>query len=161
MKKYLYAFLVCLFLVAGCEQKQTATIEDFPHLSFAELDEKIANKETMLVYFGWTENCGDSRNFQDHYLLKYLEEEPKLKEIFVVNLDVENPEGLDDKEKRADMNEKYGVLYSPTLIYYKEGKAIELLSWTPATTDKDTGIMQTSLDSFLLKYGYLSKETKK
>lgn len=158
MKKYLFILLCAMFMATGCEAKPT--LDDFQHLTFAQLDEKLENNETMLVYFGWTQNCGDSINFQDHYLLKYVNDEPKLKDIYIVDLDIENPEGLDDKDKRADMNEKYGVLYSPTLIYYNEGKVMELLSWTPATTDKDTGIMQSSLDTFFMKYGYLQEETK-
>lgn len=152
--------LSCMFILAGCT-KEEAKIEDFPHLTFEQLDEKLNNNESMLVYFGWTQNCGDSLNFQNNYLLKYAGDENKLKEVYIVDLDQENPEGLDDKEKRTEMNEKYGVLYSPTLIYYKEGKNVDLLSWTPATTDKDTGIMQSSLDNFFIKYGYLNEATKK
>lgn len=159
MKKFITIIVCCIFFVTGCEKK--ATMDTFTHITFAQLDEKIASKENMLVYFGWTQNCGDSKNFQDNYLLQYMNDEEKLKEIYVVDLDQENPEGLDDKTKRTDMNEKYGVMYSPTLIYYKEGENIDLLSWTPATTDKETGILQSSLDNFFLKYGYIQKETKK
>lgn len=145
--------------MTGCEKK--ATMDEFTHLTFAQLDEKISNQESMLVYFGWTQNCGDSKNFQDNYLLKYVKDEEKLKDIYIVDLDIENPEGLDDKEKRSEMNEKYSVMYSPTLIYYKDGENVDLLSWTPATTDKDTGILQSTLDNFFMKYGYLLEPTKK
>lgn len=159
MKKYLYIILSCMLLMSGCAKKMS--IEEFPHLTFAQLDEKIANDETMIVYFGWTQNCGDSLNFQDNYLVKYASDDNKLKEVYIVDLDVENPEGLDDKEKRADMNDKYDVMYSPTLISYEKGMPVELISWTPATTDKDTGIMQSSLDNFFMKYEYILEATKK
>lgn len=157
MKKLSVVICLMFLILTGCSLKdeETLKMEEFPHLTLTELDQKIADKESMVVYFGWTQNCGDSQNFQNNYLLKEAINHPKLKEIYVVDLDEELPEALEDKEKREPLFEKYEVQYSPTIVSYQEGLIAKLLSWTPATTDKNTGILKSDLDEFFTETGYL------
>lgn len=157
MKKVAMVVLCCIFFLAGCKQQKTSayTMDTLQHLTFAQLDEKIANQEDMVVYFGWAKNCLDSVNFQDNYLLPKLEVNEKFKEIFVVDLDAELPDGLLNKEARAPLIEKYDVEFSPTIVSYKGGKLHQLLAWTPATTDKLTGILEADLDVFFQSIGFL------
>lgn len=164
MKKLGILMMCCfLFVMSGCnlEKETTVKLEDFEHLTLDELDQKLADKETIVVYFGWTQNCGDSQNFQNNYLLTESETNPKLKEIYIVDLDKELPDALEDKEKREPLKEKYEVEYSPTLVSYEEGKLSKLLSWTPATTDKNTGILKADLDAYFTELGYLEIVDKK
>lgn len=155
MKKIvMVAFLGLAFVLGGCSgntnnDKDVTKIEDFNIISFAKLDELIAKKETMVIYFGWVENCGDSHAFQDNYLLPHADENDAYKKIYVVDLDQEIPDALSvDRTLREPMTEKYGVEFSPTLIYYVNGEIDTLLEWTPATSDKKTGILASELDVF-------------
>ncbi len=157
MKKVTMIILCCVFFLVGCKRQETSenTMNMLKHITLTELDEKIANQEDMVVYFGWTKNCLDSINFQNHYLLPKVEEGSKFQDILVVDLDIELPEGLLDKDARAPLVEKYDVEFSPTIVSYKGGKLYKLLAWTPATTDKLTGILQADLDTFFKEIGFL------
>ncbi|MGL5978196.1 MAG: thioredoxin family protein [Erysipelotrichaceae bacterium] len=148
MKK-LGIVLILLVGLVGCN-KQPAQMEmdDFTHLSFAQLQEKIDAKETMVVYFGWVTLCGDAINFQNNYLLPETAKNSSMASIYVVDLDVELPEGLQDKTLREGMKAQFGVQYSPTLIAYENGEVQSLLEWTPATTDATYAIPKTALDAF-------------
>lgn len=153
MKKMLLALVFCVLLSAcGGNNK---TIEDLKHIDFKTLDEKIANEETMVVYFGWTKNCTDSINFQENYLEKHINKEEAFLNVLVVDLDKEAPKALEDRKLREPLKEKYNVMYSPTIVYYEKGKIKKLLEWTPETTDKETGIFSSTLDSFFKEAGYL------
>lgn len=155
MRKFL---LICftIMLITGCSGSGK-TVEDLKHISLEELDQRIVDKTTMVVYFGWTKNCDDSKNFQENYLEEQLNKHETFEKLLVVDLDKEAPKALKDKKKREPLKEKYNVMYSPTLIYYKDGEIKKLLEWTPETTDKNTGIFKTALDSFFKESGYLEK----
>ncbi len=159
MKKVTMIVLCCLSFLIGCKRQESSayTMDIFKHITLAELDEKIVNHEDMVVYFGWTKNCLDSVNFQNNYLLKKVDESSKFKDILVVDLDTELPSGLLDKDARAPLIEKYDVEFSPTIVFYKGGKLYKLLAWTPATTDKLTGILQADLDAFFKEIGFLQE----
>ncbi|MEG0265623.1 MAG: thioredoxin family protein [Erysipelotrichaceae bacterium] len=155
MRKILVGLLCCL-LCTGCFG-ESADVSDLKQISFKELDKKILNKEDMVVYFGWTENCGDSKNFQDNYLKEKINNEKSFKKLLVVDLDKEAPKALSNRKLRTPIKEKYNVMYSPTLVYYENGEIKKLLEWTPATTDKDTGILRSNLDAFFKEAGIIKK----
>ncbi|MEF9962241.1 MAG: hypothetical protein RR863_06120 [Erysipelotrichaceae bacterium] len=155
MKKVLVALLCCI-LCSSCFA-QGKDVHDLKQLNFKELDQKIVDKETMVVYFGWIDNCGDSKNFQDNYLKKKIKHEKDFEKLLVVNLDKEAPKALTNRKLREPIKEKYNVMFSPTLVYYEKGEIKKLLEWTPATTDKDTGILASTLDSFFKEAGYIEK----
>lgn len=155
MRKIL-VFGMILFMMCGCQNK--IAFEELKTLSFNELDHKLEQEETMVVYFGWTKNCGDSIHFQENYLSKHLTEDSPFLKLYVVDLDEELPKALSDKEKRKPMFQKYGVQYSPTLVYYENGEIVKLLEWTPESTDKETGILSSRLDRFFKEVGYLKSE---
>ncbi|MGL5540544.1 MAG: hypothetical protein ACRDBX_02790 [Erysipelotrichaceae bacterium] len=164
MKKLLLGCALLLVLV-GCSKaptdepnEPTAAFDELTRISFAELESKIANKESMVVYFGWVENCGDAVNFQNNYLIPALEENERFKALYVVDLDVENPEGLNDKTKRESMKAQFGVHYSPTFIQYEEGEVEEFLEWTPLTTDATYALPKADLDQFFHEVGYLDSD---
>jgi hypothetical protein len=158
MKKIflLFAFLL---LFTSCT-KPVKPVEEklFPELkvvSFEELDGLLEEGYTGVVYFGWVDNCGDSQNIQNNYFETKLKENPEwMDKIYVVNLDLEIPDALVDKEQRAPMTEKYGVQYSPTLIYYVDGEIVSYIEWTPVTSDPETAIPLDIIEEFFTNIGY-------
>lgn len=156
MKKLILAALLVVGM-SGCtkNEEQTNFMATLPHLTFEELDEKIASTDEFVVYFGWVEGCGDATNFQDNYVAVMAEDYPTFNEMYVVDLDVELPEGLLDKTKRQPMEEAYGARYSPTVIHYVDGEVVHFLEWTPATTDATYGIFKSDLDTFFTEIGYI------
>ena len=160
MKKWLILGAVMMMaLVGGCSQKDKAapskTVFDLEQITFEELDQKLANKGSFVVYFGWIENCTDSKNFQKNYLNKHINSDKEFQTIKVVNLDKELPKALENHDERAPMKAKYDVEFSPTLVHYIDGLAVSKLEWTPDTTDKKTGIMASRLDEFFQNCGYM------
>ena len=153
MKKWFLGIL--LLCLTACNVNQTKAFDSLQTLTFEELDQKIEKQESFAVYFGWVENCGDSIHFQDNYLESHLAKDSAFQNLYVVNLDEELPDALVDKSKREVMFSKYGVQYSPTLVYYEKGGIKEFLEWTPETTDKETGILKQKLDRFFETIGYL------
>ena len=154
MKKIL-GISAFLLVLCGCNDK--VAFSELKRLHFDELDQKLEQREDMVVYFGWTQNCEDSIHFQENYLADHLSEDSAFLELYVVDLDEELPDALTDKEKREPMFERYGVKYSPTLVQYEKGEIVKLLEWTPETTDKETGILASRLDRFFTEVGYLKK----
>ena len=160
MKKMLIlGAVIMMTLAGGCSKEDKAapakTVFDLQQITFEELDKELTNKGSMVVYFGWIENCTDSKNFQKNYLNKHLNSDQDFQAIKVVNLDKELPDALETRDERAGIKAKYDVEYSPTLVYYIDGKAVSKLEWTPDTTDKKTGIMKSRLDEFFKDCGYL------
>lgn len=160
MKKWLILGAVMMMALAGgCSQKEqtdaSKTVFDLPQITFEQLDEELTNKGSFVVYFGWIENCTDSKNFQKNYLNKHINTNKEFQTIKVVNLDKELPEALENRDERAAMKSKYDVEFSPTLVHYIDGKAVSKLEWTPDTTDKKTGILASRLDEFFKDCGYM------
>ena len=158
MKKILVVF-VALFILVGCKPnkpiEEVSLFSKLQVITFEELDVLLENGLNAVVYYGWIENCGDSQNFQNNYLEEKLKENPEwIDKIYVVNLDIEIPEALGDKELRTPMFEKYGVLYSPTLIYYIDSENVALIEWTPLTGDPDTAIPVDVINEFFANAGY-------
>ncbi len=168
MKKLLV--LLAVLLLVGCTTKpavETVPKEtgdsvvfdktQYPNLTFEDYEKALAEKKDGIYYFSWVEGCGDSRNFQKNYLVELLSKNPELvKHFYVIDLDIENPEGLRDHEKRKDMKAKYQVAYSPTLHWIKDGEIAETISWTPMTSDPVTAIPVADLEAFFAKTGYLN-----
>lgn len=156
MKKIILAVLLVVG-ISGCTKSEESTnyIASLSHLTFEELDEKIALHEEFVVYFGWVEGCGDATNFQDNYVAEQAKEYPAFNDIYVVDLDIELPEGLLDKTKRQPMEEAYGARYSPTVIHYVGGEVEHFIEWTPATTDATYGMFKADLDAFFTEIGYI------
>ncbi|HHX07360.1 MAG TPA: thioredoxin family protein [Erysipelothrix sp.] len=163
MKKlFIVLMLLLVSACTGTSTPETNTTEnlfdktEYVNLTFEEYEAALENKVDGVYYFSWVEGCGDSRNLQKNYLGELLVNQPELAEnLYVIDLDIENPEGLADHEKREPMKEKYGVFYSPTLFIVKDGVVIEEISWTPITSDANTAIPVADLDAFFAKTGYI------
>ena len=158
MKKLILLSLVLVTLFAGCQKKEdeASLFAELEEITFEQLDQKLENKETMIVYFGWVDQCEDSQNIQNNYFQEALKNHPEWKEqILVVNLDNELPEGLKDHDARAPMAESYNVSYSPTIIYYENGEIISKIEWTPLTSDPTTAIPKDLIDQFFTEIGLL------
>ena len=158
MKK-IFLLLVILLLFTSCTKPEQPVEEKlFPELkviSFEELDVLLEEGYTGVVYFGWVDNCGDSHNIQDNYFEAKLKENSEwMDKIYVVNLDLEIPDALVDKEQRVPMTEKYGVQFSPTLIYYVNGENLSFIEWTPISSDPDTAIPLEIIEEFFANIGY-------
>lgn len=161
-----FVLLMIALILLGCSSQQNENpevrvpkdLEEFDalqHLSFSEVDTFLSEKRSGVLYFGWIVRCGDSLNFQENYLEEKLINNPDLKEnIFVVNLETENPEGLMDKDLRKPMQEKYGVGYSPTILLVEDGIVTMKSEWQVKTSDPITAIPKTELDSFFMEAGY-------
>lgn len=168
MKKMM--FIVLALVLIGCTTKpnpettpnesssETVVFDKskYPNLTFKDYEKALEEKQDGIYYFSWVKGCGDSRNLQANYLVDLLANQPELeKNLYVIDLDIENPEGLRDHEQRTEMKEKYQVAYSPTLHWVKDGKVVETISWTPITSDPVTAIPKADLDAFFAKTGYV------
>lgn len=124
-----------------------------PHLTFPQLDKKIKSKDPVIVYFGWLENCGDSRLFEMNSFDTYLRADIIKKNMVYVNLDQEAPKALLDKNLREPIAHRFLIdtwtkdetqspmkLQAPQIAYYRDGKLVNLLSWTPLNADYNYGI---------------------
>lgn len=159
MKKIIAGLLLVIGIsVSGCSKKEDALefVSQFDQLSFAQLNEKIDAKDDFVAFFGWVEGCGDTVNFEENYWKPMLKDYPKFADMYVVNLDVELPDGLLNKEMRQPMIDAYGVRYAPTFIQYVDGEVVNMLEWTPETTDSTYGIFKTDLDTFFKEIGYIN-----
>lgn len=158
MKRMIVLILMLLILV-GCVQApgtNQISFDDLERISFSDLDQMIEQKKSGLVYFGWVEGCGDAVNIQNNFFNPMFKSNPQWKDqIYVVDLDVELPEGLTDKDARQPMIDAYQVMYSPTLIMLSQGEIIDKIEWTPLTSDKDTAIPRSVIEAFLTKHGFL------
>lgn len=161
MKKMSRILLVALLLfigISGCSVKQTNPFDSLQRVTFLKLDEMIANRDTMVVYFGWTKNCGDARNIQKNYLKEALTANPDWKtKIFVVDLDSEIPAALTNIPFRKPMIDLYGVKHSPTIVYYAAGVKTKMIEWTPITADATYAIPLPQIIEFFTSIGYLKK----
>ena len=167
MKKIISAFFILIILVS-CQNQQpvenkpeqevvvaTPLVDALKRLSLEEVDQFLSEKESGILYFGWVTNCGDSRNFQENYLEQYLKDNPAMKDkIFVVDLDIELPDALIEKDKRQPLTDKYDVAYSPTLLDVKEGVTVNKVEWQLKTSDPETAIPREVLDSFFSDSGF-------
>lgn len=153
MKKAFVLIILVLMVLTGCQKKVSGiTFSDLTVIQFDELDQKIANKETMVVYFGWVSNCPDSRNIQENYIQPLLDQaDPTLQNMVIVDLDLIIPDALANKELRKPMYEKYQVQFGPTIIYYVDGEIKEMIEWTAANGDEHYGINKDLLDRFFEK----------
>lgn len=151
--------LVSLLLfvgIAGCNVKQTNPFDSLKRVTFLELDSMITKGDTMVVYFGWTKNCGDALNIQKNYFREALAANPDWKtKIFVVDLDSEIPAALDNIAFRKPMSDLYGVQHSPTLVYYSAGVKTKMIEWTPINADSTYGIPLPLITDFFTSTGYL------
>jgi len=151
--------LVSLLLfigIAGCSVKQTNPFDSLKRVTFLELDDMIANGDTMVVYFGWTKNCGDALNIQKNYFKDALTANPDWKtKVFVVDLDSEIPAALANKAFRKPMTDMYGVKYSPTVVYYAGGVKTKMIEWTPTNADATYAIPLPQITDFFTSIGYL------
>lgn len=152
--------VLCSCSAAKLDDKQPDVIEfvelqKLPTLNYDSMDQLLMDKKTAVVYFGWIVNCGDSINFQTNYFEAFLKENAdQLKDkLFVFNLDEVAPEALKNKELRAPLTEKYNVMYSPTLIFVKDGVIVDKVEWTLKTSNPHTAIPKESLDVFFENTG--------
>lgn len=129
--------------------------------SIDEIDQKIKNGDEFLVMYGWARQCGDALNFEVNAFDEYYDKYDVVKDMQIADLDVLLPEGLNDKTKRKpvadrlllsswqqDKSVEHMTLYSPQLVYYKDGKIYDLVTWTPKNGDSTYGIQKTLLDEF-------------
>lgn len=157
--KRMTLMILMLLILAGCVQTPTTneiSFDDLERISFSDLDQMIEQKKSGLVYFGWVEGCGDAVNIQNNFFNPMFKSNPQWKDqMYVVDLDVELPEGLTDKDARQPMIDAYQVMYSPTLIMLENGMIIDKIEWTPLTSDKETAIPRSVIEAFLTKHGFM------
>ena len=136
----------------------------FPELkeiSFDDLDSKIKAGDDFIAYFAWPEECGDSRHFQLNSFDDYLKDDSIKNMIVVVNLDKLAPDALADNTLREPIAKRFLIntwtkdatlnpmeLKAPQLVHYKDGKIIDLVSWTMSNNDNKYGIKKELTDKF-------------
>ncbi len=160
MKKIVIAFSILALTITGLfffnqQSAKKLTMDDYQYLTFDELEEKIDSGEEFVTMYGWVEGCGDTVNFDENYLIPKSIEHEQFLNTYIIDLDIELPEGLIDKEKREPMKERFGVFYGPTLVHYNNGEIVTFLEWTPAITDDTYGMMPSSIDHFFKQVGWL------
>lgn len=156
MKKILLIML--LLLVSGCGSSAVSseTFDSLQRLSFNELQTFIDEGQSGLIYFGWTEKCTDSTLMQKNYLYELVANEEGVRNnMWVVDLDVESPDSLMDKDLREPMTEQFGVKYGPTVLLIEDGEIVDMIEWTPLSADDKTAIPLETIETFFENSGYL------
>lgn len=156
MKKILLIML--LLLVSGCGSSAVSseTFDSLERLSFNELQTFIDEGQSGLIYFGWTEKCTDSTLMQKNYLYELVANEEGIRNnMWVVDLDVESPDSLMDKDLREPMTEQFGVKYGPTVLLIEDGEIVDMIEWTPLSADDKTAIPLETIETFFENSGYL------
>lgn len=156
MKKILLIML--LLLVSGCGSSAVSseTFDSLQRLSFNELQTFIDEGQSGLIYFGWTEKCPDSTLMQENYLYELVANEEGVRNnMWVVDLDVESPDSLMDKDLREPMTEQFGVKYGPTVLLIEDGEIVDMIEWTPLSADDKTAIPLETIETFFENSGYL------
>lgn len=147
-----------LLLVSSCGSSAVSseTFDSLERLSFNELQTFIDEGQSGLIYFGWTEKCPDSTLMQKNYLYELVANEEGVRNnMWVVDLDVESPDSLMDKDLREPMTEQFGVKYGPTVLLIEDGEIVDMIEWTPLSADDKTAIPLETIETFFENSGYL------
>lgn len=156
--------LVCLILFCGCVnntpkdeiKSNTPNFDFLVRLSLDDVMQRIDKKENLFLYLGWTENSSECIKVQEKYLERFIEYYQWNGLISVVDLDVELPEALHDRELREQLTEMFGIRYAPAFVMIKFGKIESYIEWTPDTNDLDTGMDFELLDEWFRSVGLMS-----
>lgn len=156
MKKILLIMLLLLVSSCGSSAVSSETFDSLQRLSFNELQTFIDEGQSGLIYFGWTEKCTDSTLMQKNYLYELVANEEGIRNnMWVVDLDVESPDSLMDKDLREPMTEQFGVKYGPTVLLIEDGEIVDMIEWTPLSADDKTAIPLETIETFFENSGYL------
>lgn len=156
MKKILLIMLLLLVSSCGSSAVSSETFDSLERLSFNELQTFIDEGQSGLIYFGWTEKCPDSTLMQKNYLYELAANEEGVRNnMWVVDLDVESPDSLMDKDLREPMTEQFGVKYGPTVLLIEDGEIVDMIEWTPLSADDKTAIPLETIETFFENSGYL------
>ncbi|NLC05472.1 MAG: thioredoxin family protein [Erysipelothrix sp.] len=156
MKKILLIMLLLLVSSCGSSAVSSETFDSLERLSFNELQTFIDEGQSGLIYFGWTEKCPDSTLMQKNYLYELVANEEGVRNnMWVVDLDVESPDSLMDKDLREPMTEQFGVKYGPTVLLIEDGEIVDMIEWTPLSADDKTAIPLETIETFFENSGYL------
>lgn len=139
-----------------------------PVRTMDELDKKIKSGDPVIAYFGWSTNCGDARLFEMNSFDKFLDNDKINNLIYVIDLDKEAPEALTKPELRKPITKRFLIdtwtkdkmvnpmsLKSPQIIYYKNGKIQDLVSWTTINSDAKYGMNEDTTKKF---FDYVKKD---
>ncbi|WP_423364689.1 hypothetical protein [Mycoplasma sp. P36-A1] len=144
--------------LAGIEKTKFKTLNV---KTMDELDAKIKSGDKVIAYFAWSVNCGDARLFELNSFDNYLDNESINDMIYVIDLDKELPDGLVNHDLRKPVAKRFLIdtwtkdetvnpmeLKSPQLVYYKDGKIADLVSWTVINSDSVTGMQESYTKAF-------------
>ena len=110
------------------------------YISKEQLDEKIANDESFIVYYS-RKSCSDCSYLNQHYLKEYLKKNYNTKYFYVIETDSEGirfTDGVYNEDQWVNFKNSYGlsnvnnplghgVGYVPTLQYYEDGEIKEMM----------------------------------
>lgn len=119
------------------------TYTDMPtlyYISKSQLDEKIANGESFIIYYSRS-SCSDCSYLNRNYLKTYLNENDKTKKFYIIETDAEGIRYTNDEYdaelwqsfkdsyglSNANNSLGHGVGYVPTLQYYEDGVVKEMM----------------------------------
>ncbi len=106
MKKIVALFvIVCCLIVTGCART----------ITYNDLKEKVKNKESFIVEVIQT-GCSHCESFQPVF-----DKFAKDNNIEYVKLNLSNIVGNDSQ----DLNSKYNIPGTPTILFFKDGKELE------------------------------------
>lgn len=156
MKKIVLIIMLLLISSCGSKAVSSETFDSLERLSFDELQTFIDEDQSGLIYFGWVVNCPDSTLMQKNYLYELVADEEGVRNnMWVVDLDVEIPEALLDKDLRQPMTDQFGVKYGPTVLLIEDGEIVDMIEWTPLNADDKTAIPLETIEPFFENSGYL------
>ncbi|MBL1227830.1 thioredoxin family protein [Enterococcus sp. BWB1-3] len=111
-------------------------------LSFHSFETEVKDGE-LLVYIG-RPDCGDCNEFEPAFL-SMVEERNLEQEISYLNVSKLRK----DEGKWEDFKETYGVMYTPTIAYFKDGQLVSKVEWTP-----EKGSVLSEFEAWLDAYTY-------
>ena len=100
------------------------------NITETQLDEKLNNQESFIVYFGWY-LCSDCSALATNFLNDYLLTKTNGKKIYYFEINdyrcLEGAEACDSSNPTyLALKEKYEWNFVPTLIYYENGKKTDM-----------------------------------
>lgn len=141
--------------------KKDEQFSSLKKLSFEELDAKIKSNDAFIAYFAWPYNCGDSRLFELNSFNDYLKDSKIKDMIYLIDLDEYAPDALANDKLREPITKRFLIdtwkndkslspmsLKAPQIIYYKDGKIQNLVTWTALNGDAKYGIKKELTDAF-------------
>lgn len=125
------------------EDNYSPMYEYFTGLSVLEFEQKVANGEKMVVYFG-RPDCGDCSTFEPMFT-EVISEMGLTNNLYYVNVKWKREANTEQWENFKDV---YGFSQTPAFVSYDFGQAQSMIEWT------EKGLPKSELVAWLEAQGF-------